>query len=716
MRRAVNVARGIGRGIRRLFGRRRRRGGRRAGRRARKTARRARKAARRAIKAQRRSRRRARKAARRARRRNRRVVVVATQPPHRCHVQMVALQACNRRCRGRRGRKRRCRRAVAACQNVARHALRQCMSPQPVSIGVVIATAAPHRCQAQINVLNACSPRGGRCGRRCRRDRMRCRKAARSALRACMTPVTIPATVAATAAPTAAPEHPCARIRRRLSRCKTRRCRHSRGRKLRRCLGIPPRPVQYVPCARQIAKLAGCRTHACKRRARRALRRCRGIAPRTTRAPTSAPRVPHVCDRHRVRLASCRHHKCRVAARCRFQQCHCHGGVRRLRKLLRIAGRIASRCGDVDRACVDRSYSRVAALKRQISREKRQCRNRAHKSCRRLIKRARRARRVRRVIRKASRRVRRRRGSRRSRRVRRARKIVRRAKKAARRVPCRQARRRVRRLVSRRASRMAAVRRCSDEDAKCASRLLSSVLKLNRKIRKLARRCKVVLPKSKKRSARTVRKQCKRAVTLSCGPHVYAAGWRHAITCNSIRKHLKSWTRFWTCKRKVLFAQHKRCDPLDTSCMHFAFSQLIHIAHHVRRGRTEATERLRLCDECAPIKLQFRRWLRRQRARRLRLHHQILRCRNSDVRCQSRRLHQIKVIQRNIEHRRSRVMNLHGECQARGGTHSNFMSTAYSVYTDLTTTTAPAVERLLGNSAAAATVSALVVLVVALLL
>jgi hypothetical protein len=180
-----------------------------------------------------------------------------------------------------------------------------------------------------------------------------------------------------------------------------------------------------------------------------------------------------------------------------------------------------------------------------------------------------------------------------------------------------------------------------------------------------------------------------------------------------VRSHLKSWQRFWNCKRRVLFNQHKRCNPHDTSCMRFAFTQLIHIAQRLENGRRDAAERLRVCDECAPIKHQYRRWLARQRVRRLRLHNQIMQCRHGDVRCQARRLRRIMTIQRNIEHRRSVVNSLHGECRKRGGTHSNFMATAYTT-TVTSVPLAPIIERV--ASAASTLAAAALLLALALLL
>jgi hypothetical protein len=142
-------------------------------------------------------------------------------------------------------------------------------------------------------------------------------------------------------------------------------------------------------------------------------------------------------------------------------------------------------------------------------------------------------------------------------------------------------------------------------------------------------------------------------------------------------------------------------------------------------------EQVRVCDECgkkerglwksllcfflkkilsfaAPIKIQFRRWRSRQRARRNRLHKRLThQCRDHQVACQQRIVQKIKAITDEINLRRSRIHSLHRDCKTRRGTHGGFMLTAFSPVTQ-----PPAVER----SSSAALISASVLAVVAAVL
>jgi len=234
------------------------------------------------------------------------------------------------------------------------------------------------------------------------------------------------------------------------------------------------------------------------------------------------------------------------------------------------------------------------------------------------------------------------------------------------------------------------------------------MLRINHRIRRISRKCKFRIAKMV--PCKLVKP--KHLIAKICGKHVYSHDWRNAIGCHEIDRHFKRWIKYQNCRRNVVFKQHKRCNPLDTSCLRFAFTQLVHIARRVARGRSEVVEQIRVCDECAPIKIQFKRWRARQRARRVRLHRRLTHhCRDHQVACQQKIVEKIKKITDEINLRRSRISSLHRDCKARGGTHGGFMLTAYQPAPSPT-------EAPISRLAAGATVSASIVLVllVALLL
>jgi hypothetical protein len=225
---------------------------------------------------------------------------------------------------------------------------------------------------------------------------------------------------------------------------------------------------------------------------------------------------------------------------------------------------------------------------------------------------------------------------------------------------CHHVRRRIARLRIRRKSLMHRARRCASESAHCVKRVFKHVLRLNRRIRKHASKCHVHLPHHVKRSLSH----------LHLTP-VYSATWRNAFLCDDMRLKFKRWIQYQNLRRNALHAEACQCHPLDTSCLRFTFTQIVHVQQKIARARTQFAEQLRACDECAPIKLQFTRWMRRARHRRLRAHNSLCRCRPEDVDCNKRRYARIVRIQNEIRKKTAMVKHLHGDCHAKMQAHGH---------------------------------------------
>jgi hypothetical protein len=138
-----------------------------------------------------------------------------------------------------------------------------------------------------------------------------------------------------------------------------------------------------------------------------------------------------------------------------------------------------------------------------------------------------------------------------------------------------------------------------------------------------------------------------------------------------MRRKFKRWLHYQNLRRNALHLEACHCHPLDTSCLRMAFSQIVHTQNRISKARTEFANQLNACDSCAPLKLKFRRWLRRQRRRRLRIHNSLCRCRPSDTECAHRRYQRIVRLQKKIEERRSLVMHLHGDCSRHVSIHGH---------------------------------------------
>ena len=275
---------------------------------------------------------------------------------------------------------------------------------------------------------------------------------------------------------------------------------------------------------------------------------------------------------------------------CHSKRCVCRSSIRHYRRALRHSEHLAQRCGMVDSGCVDKRYRRVAGIRLRIEMLHRKC----HKHIRR------------------------------------------RPKHLKHHMCGHAARRYLRRQKGRRAAYMARVHKCSDEDAYCVKRLLKKVLVVNRKVHKRSQLCGIrshFSPHAKVHSS------------FKCHmKHEFRDGWHNALLCPSKMVHFRRWVKFWNCKRKQVFAESCQCNPLDTSCLRSHFTQIRDIQTRISVGRTLFTEDIRTCDECAPLKLHFMRWVHRQQVRRNRIHDSICRCPARDLDCSRRRVVRIKLV------------------------------------------------------------------------
>ncbi len=433
----------------------------------------------------------------------------------------------------------------------------------------------------------------------------------------------------------------CRHHNRKLRRCRTRRCRRrvravlaARGCAAPAVVAGPTVPVAVAAPARKRCrhhnrKLRRCRTRRCRRRVRAVLaaRGCRVV--RRRRVITNPRRRRISCKALRRRHRRCANRRCRRRAvkalrrrRCKLGAAKvsrsCRHSLLRLKRRLHNAVRASSKCGGSSK-CTRRSIKRVAALRHRVSRARRQCLKTG---------------------------------------------VPMRIGRPKKDMICKHANRFVKRMMARRAVLLARIPQCVDEDTHCVQRVMKKVLRVNHYIGRRASRCNIKL-------GRRVRGSLNHIVLKP----VYSSSWRHAITCDGMRAKFKKWIRYQNARRVALHTESTECSPLDTSCLRFSFAQILHIQRRIANARTRMAEKLRVCDECAPLKLAFRRWLRRQRARRARIHRSIAKCQPSDIGCHHRRVERIARIQERIRARRAHVLRMHAHCNARGGTHGDFHAT-----------------------------------------
>ena len=386
----------------------------------------------------------------------------------------------------------------------------------------------------------------------------------------------------------------------------------------KRCRHVAARVIEHHHrrCRRGVRHLARCHSYACSRRAHRRLKNCYSIH--------------HVAHHVRQLLGghfSVVHHVPHHGGAHHYVG-HCRHRMHLIRRHVHRVQKAAAKCGVTDSHCVAKAYRRVARARAHLARAARACRH--HK------------------------------------------------RDGHRHGYCYNAHRRIRRLRLRRASLMARAGRCHDESTHCVHRIMRRVLRMNRHIRRKARKCHVHLSWRARQHVNHVRLH-----------PVYSDSWRHAITCDSMRAHFKKWIHYQNLRRNALHLEACHCNPLDTSCIRFTFTQIVHIQQRIAKARTEFAEQLNACDSCAPLKLKFRRWLRRQRRRRLRIHNALCRCRNSDLECYKRRYARIVRLQKKIAERRALVMHLHGDCSAHVLHHGHAPNNGWHHTTDAPTSYVP---------------------------
>ena len=216
---------------------------------------------------------------------------------------------------------------------------------------------------------------------------------------------------------------------------------------------------------------------------------------------------------------------------------------------------------------------------------------------------------------------------------------------------CHRAHHRVKRMEIKRASVVVRAGRCSDESVRCVKRLMHHALRMGRRIRHLAGRCRIHLPHHVRHELRHVEPT-----------PVYSITWRHAVGCTTQRRHFARWVRYQNLQRNIFHAEACKCKPLDSSCLRYKMTLIIHTQQRIAQGRSDFTHQQNVCDACAPIKLEYRRWLRRMRNRRAHLHRSLCRCKPGNVHCHHRRLSRILRLQKKIRERRHKALSMHTSC------------------------------------------------------
>jgi len=350
--------------------------------------------------------------------------------------------------------------------------------------------------------------------------------------------------------------------------------------------------------------------------------------------------VKDSCHHFKVREAICKSRHCKNHALAGYRRCihrprphvlpalhhhhvfeytgSCRHAIRRLRSHLYRAQHAAGRCGLTNASCQHTRYRRVARIRAHLARKINHCRGHIH-----LVSKN----------------------------------------------PCHRVHSRLLRYRLRRKAILHRSKRCSDESVYCVKNHLRKVYVLNRKIIKLARRCSVKLPAHVRHEVHHIK----------VPGHVDESKFMNAVSCDRMARWFKLWVKHQHLKKKMLHEQACKCNPLDAGCLGFAYKRISHVARRIRYMRNKFAEKLRVCDECSEIKLQFRRWMRRQRERRRRLHAELCKCRVHDVECVARRGERIKKLAREILRRRHHVLHLHGECHKRGGTDHHWEKTTHLV-------------------------------------
>lgn len=278
----------------------------------------------------------------------------------------------------------------------------------------------------------------------------------------------------------------------------------------------------------------------------------------------------------------------------------CGVRVRLLSRRVKKAKRAASRCGDIDSKCVDRSYKKVFRMSRELSKLRRKCGSSKRWSCKRLGAWVRRQHRKRKRLQRRT-------------------------------------------------------MKCSDEDNGCVQRIVRSMLKLGRKIKRRQRRCR--------REGSMLREQRPRFKVVIKDPFsLKNVAWKKKFTCVDLKSAFDQWLKRQRTIREYWHQQSCQCSLHDTSCIRMHYRKILHVQRRIRRNRNAFTRRISNCDECQGLKIKFDRWLREQRATRHALHLSVCKCPSRDHECMQEHVSRIKAIQRNIKKRRKEMLALHRPC------------------------------------------------------
>jgi hypothetical protein len=151
---------------------------------------------------------------------------------------------------------------------------------------------------------------------------------------------------------------------------------------------------------------------------------------------------------------------------------------------------------------------------------------------------------------------------------------------------------------------------------------------------------------------------------VQCPPWIHASAYRHAITCDRINFKFRKWVKYQKCLRQRYFLEAMRCASDNIPCLRRTYHSIRRIQHRLSHGHDEFGVLISKCDECAPIKLRFRKWLLRERRRRHRAHLRACACAQLDVECLAENVNEIKSLQDKIDLRRHNVMLLSADCHA----------------------------------------------------
>jgi len=194
---------------------------------------------------------------------------------------------------------------------------------------------------------------------------------------------------------------------------------------------------------------------------------------------------------------------------------------------------------------------------------------------------------------------------------------------------------------------------CESDDQNCVRSHMRQLLLISWAIRVNAKRCK-----------HKVHDAVHEHHLVHCPPWVHASAYRHAITCDMINKNFRKWVKYQRCLRQRYFMESQRCASDNIPCLRRTYHSIRRIQHRLSHGHDEFGLLISKCDECAPIKLRFRKWLLRERARRHRAHLRACACATLDVECLAENVDEIKSIQAKINLRRHNVLLLSDHCRA----------------------------------------------------